>query len=154
MTIVINYCILLISPEACFIMLLFLSAPNCIYQAPLLRSLQAKNKLLVKSSKNGEIMSYPYGDLSWFKMIWPSPLKFTPRGRGHHFVATKRGVLRKTYRIAACKMVGPCASTSSFHHPSILYGGILSPDARFLFFPEYEFCLNAWTLCPKKGTIL
>ena len=32
--------------------LLFLSAPNCIYQAPLLRSLQAKNKLLVQSSEH------------------------------------------------------------------------------------------------------
>ena len=27
-----------------------------------------------------------------------SPLNFTPRGRGHHFVVLKRGVLEKTYK--------------------------------------------------------
>ena len=47
------------------------------------------------------------------------------------------------------EMVGLCASTRSFHHPSILYGGILSPDVRFRFFPEYEFCLHAWTFQKK-----
>ena len=45
------------------------------------------------------------------------------------------------------EMVGLCASTTSFHHPSILYGGILSPDVR-CFFPEHEYCLHAWTLWP------
>ena len=88
-----------------------------------------------------------------------SPLKFTPRGRGHHFVAIKHGVLRKTYKVIGFRWVflltkvGPCASTTSFHHPSILYGGILSPGCSIFVFPEYEFCLHAWTLCPKKGTI-
>ena len=28
-------------------------------------------------------------------------------------------------------MVGPCASTTSFRHPPLLYGGVLSPDVRF-----------------------
>ena len=34
------------------------------------------------------------------ELTWISPLKFTPKGRGHHFVAIKRGVLRKSYRMA------------------------------------------------------
>ena len=40
-----------------------------------------------------------------------------------------------------------------FNNPPFLYGGIFSPDVRFLFFLEYEFCLHAWILYPKKATI-
>ena len=49
------------------------------------------------------------------------------------------------------KMVGPCASTTSFHHPSILYGGILSPDVRFLFFLGMNFACMLWPCTPKTA---
>ena len=41
---------------------------------------------------------------------------------------------------------GAVCITHLFHHPSILYGVILSPDVRSFLFLEYEFCLHAWTL--------
>ena len=88
------------------------------------------------------------------------PLEIHPKGSAPPFCSYKTQGLEKNLQndwvpmnFSPYKMVGPCASTTSFHHPSILYGGILSRDVRFLCFPEYEFCLHAWTLCPKKGTI-
>ena len=85
-------------------------------------------------------------------------LKIHPKGSGPPFCSYKTRCLEKNLQndwvpmiFSPYKMVGPCASTTSFHHPSILYGGILSPDVRFLFFLGYEFCLHAWTLYPKKS---
>ena len=89
------------------------------------------------------------------------PFQIHPNGSGSPFCSSKTRGLRKSLQndwvpriFCPYKMVGPCASTTSFQHPSILYGGILSPDVRSCLFLEYEFCLHAWTLCPKKGTIL
>ena len=83
------------------------------------------------------------------------------KGRGHHFVAIKRGVVETTYRmigfhglLVLTKWWGRVHQPPLFNTPSILYGGILSPEVRSCFFLEHEFCLPSWTLCPKKGTIL
>ena len=89
------------------------------------------------------------------------PLKIHTEGSGPPFCSYKTRGLRKSLQndwvpriFCRYNMVGPCASTTSFQHPSSLYGGMLSPDVRSCLFLECDFFLHAWTLCPKKGTIL
>ena len=68
------------------------------------------------------------------------PLKIHPKGSWPPFCSYKTRGLEKYLQndgvpmiFSPYKMVRACASTTSFQHPSILYGGILSPDV--LFFP-------------------
>ena len=54
----------------------------------------------------------------WIDMNIISPLRFTPRGRGHHFVVIKRWVLEKTY-----KMIG----FQGFFVPTKWWGRVHQP---------------------------
>ena len=89
-----------------------------------------------------------------------SRLKFTPRGQGHHFVAIKRGVLRKTYRMTGFQWIFPLTKWwGRVHQPALFITPPFCTEvylARIFdfFLSNYQFCLHAWTLCPKKGTIL
>ena len=85
------------------------------------------------------------------------PLEIHPKGSAPPFCSYKTQGLEKNLQndwvpmnFSPYKMVGPCASTSSFHHPSILYGGILSPDVRF--FPlSMNFACMLGPCAPKKA---
>ena len=86
------------------------------------------------------------------------PLTIHPKGSGPPFCSYKTQGLEKSLQndwvlmnVSLYKMVGPCASTTSFHHPSILYGGILSPDVRFLFSLNVNFACMLGSCAPKKA---
>ena len=86
------------------------------------------------------------------------PLKIHSKGSGPSFCSYKTGRLRKNLQndwvpriFCPYKMVGPCASTTSFQHPSILYGGILSPDVRSVFFLSMKFSCILGPCAPKKA---
>ena len=78
-------------------------------------------------------------------------LKIHPKGSGPPFCSYKTWGLEKNLQFfSPYKMVGACASTTAFHHPSILYGGILSPDVRF--FPlSMNFACMLGPCAPKKA---
>ena len=63
--------------------------------------------------------------------IYSSPLKFTPRRRGHHFVVIKRGVLEKAY-----KMIG----FQGFFVPTKWWGRVHQPPL----FNTPPFCTEAY----------
>ena len=68
------------------------------------------------------------------------PLKIHPKGSGPPFGRYKTRGLEKNLQddwvpmiFSPYEMVGPCASTTSFHHLFIWYGGVLGPDVQFIF---------------------
>ena len=86
------------------------------------------------------------------------PLKIHPRGQGHHFVAIKRGVLRKTYRMIGfqwffllTKWWGRVHQPPLFITPPFCTEVYLARMFDLYFFLNVNFAFMLGPCAPKKA---
>ena len=87
-----------------------------------------------------------------------SPLKFTPRGRGHHFVVIKRGVLEKAYKMIGfqeffvpTKCWGRVHQPPLFNTPPFCTEVYLARMFDLVFFLSMNFACMLGPCAPKKA---
>ena len=90
--------------------------------------------------------------------IYKSPVKFTPRGRGHYFVVIKRGVLEKAYKMIGfqgffvpTKWWGRVHQPPLFNTPPFCTEVYLARMFDLVFFLSMNFACMLGPCAPKKA---
>ena len=90
--------------------------------------------------------------------IYTSPSNFTPRGRGHHFVVIKRGVLEKAYKMIGfqgffvlTKWWGRVHQPPLFNTPPFCAEVYLARMFNLVFFLSMNFACMPGPCAPKKA---